>query len=41
MKKLLLVLLAAVGAAVATKKVNESKKEKALWAEATDPVDKA
>lgn len=38
MKKILLVLLAAVGAAVAQKKISESKKEQALWAEATDNV---
>jgi hypothetical protein len=41
MKKLLLVLLAAAGAAFAKKKLEESKKEQALWAEATDTVDKA
>jgi hypothetical protein len=41
MKKLLLVLLAAVGAAVAKKKMDEGKNEQALWAEATDTVDKA
>jgi hypothetical protein len=41
MKKLLLVLLAAVGAAVAKKKIDEGKKEQALWAEATDGVDKS
>ena len=41
MKKLLLVILAAVGAALANKKLAESKKEQALWAEATDPVSKA
>ena len=41
MKKILLVLLAAVGVAVAKKKIEESKHEQALWAEATDNVDKA
>ena len=41
MKKLLLVLLAAVGAAFAKKKMEEGKNEQALWAEATDTVDKA
>ena len=41
MKKLLLVLLAAVGAAFAKKKMDEGKNEQALWAEATDNVDKA
>lgn len=39
MKKLLLVLLAAAGAAFAKKKMDESKAEQALWAEATDSVD--
>ena len=41
MKKILLVLLAATGAAFAKKKMEEGKNEQALWAEATDPVDKA
>jgi hypothetical protein len=41
MKKLLLVLLAAGGAALAKKKMDEGKNEQALWAEATDNVDKA
>ncbi len=41
MKKILLVLLAAVGIAIAKKKLDESKNEQALWAEATDNVDKA
>ncbi|WP_248579661.1 DLW-39 family protein [Nocardioides sp. InS609-2] len=41
MKKVLLVLLAAVGAAFAKKKMEESRNEQALWAEATDNVDKA
>jgi hypothetical protein len=41
MKKLLLVLLAATGAAFAKKKMDEGKNEQALWAEATDTVDKA
>lgn len=41
MKKILLVLLAAIGAAFAKKKMDESKKEQALWAEATDTVDKS
>ena len=41
MKKILLVLLAAAGIAVARKKLEESKNEQALWAEATDHVDKA
>ena len=38
MKKLLLVALAAVGAVVAKKKMDEGKHEQALWAEATDSV---
>ena len=41
MKKILLVLLAAVGAVFAKKKMDESRNEQALWAEATDNVDKA
>ncbi len=41
MKKVLLVLLAAVGALLAKKKMEESRNEQALWAEATDNVDKA
>ena len=38
MKKLLLVLLAAAGAAFAKKKFDEGQAEQALWAEATDNV---
>jgi hypothetical protein len=41
MKKLVLVLLAAAGAVIAKKKIDEGKHEQALWAEATDNVDKA
>jgi hypothetical protein len=41
MKKILIVLLAAAGAAFAKKKLEESRNEQALWAEATDNVDKA
>ncbi|WP_210439352.1 DLW-39 family protein [Nocardioides xinjiangensis] len=41
MKKLLLVALAAAGAAFAKRKMDEGRNEQALWAEATDPVDKA
>ncbi len=41
MKKVLLVLLAAVGVAFAKKKMEESRNEQALWAEATDNVDKS
>ena len=39
MKKILLVALAAAGVAFAKKKLDESKTEQALWAEATDNVD--
>ena len=38
MKKLVLVVLAAAGAAIAKKKMDEGKAEQALWAEATDSV---
>ena len=38
MKKLLLVALAAVGAALASKKLKEGQREQELWAEATDSV---
>jgi hypothetical protein len=41
MKKIVLVLLAAAGAVFAKKKIDEGKHEQALWAEATDNVDKA
>ena len=41
MKKILLVLLAAAGAAFAKKKLDEGRSEQALWAEATDHVDRA
>ena len=41
MKKLLLVALAAAGAVFARKKLEESRNEQALWAEATDHVDPA
>ena len=40
MKKIRLVLLAAPGAVLAKKKMEEGQHEQALWAEATDPVDK-
>jgi hypothetical protein len=40
MKKILLVALAAVGALVARKKFYEGQREQALWAEATDRVDR-
>ncbi len=41
MKKILLIAIAAAGAVFAKKKLEESKAEQALWAEATDNVDKA
>ena len=41
MKKLLLVVLAAAAAAFVSKKVKAGQQEQALWAEATDNVDKA
>lgn len=41
MKKLLIVLLAAAGAAFAKKKIDQGKSEQALWAEATDTVNKS
>ena len=41
MKKLLLLAVAAAGALVAKKKMDEGKHEQALWAEATDTVHKA
>ena len=41
MKKLVLVLLAAAGAVLAKKQLDESRAEQALWAEATDTVPKA
>ena len=40
MKKIVLLLLAAAGVALAKKKFDESKAEQALWAEATDGVGK-
>ncbi|MEP9384209.1 DLW-39 family protein [Nocardioides sp. KR10-350] len=41
MKKIVLVLLAAAGAVLAKKKLDQSKAEQALWAEATDTVSKS
>ena len=38
MKKLLLLVLAGVGAAVAAKKNQDARHEQELWAEATDAV---
>lgn len=40
MKKVLLVVLAAAGAILVRKKMQESQHEQALWAEATDAVTK-
>ena len=40
MKKLLFVLVAAAGVAFAKKKMDEGKAEQALWAEATDTVER-
>jgi hypothetical protein len=39
MKKVLLVLVAAAGAAFAKKKLDAGRSEQALWAEATDSVE--
>jgi len=41
MQKGLLILLAAAGAAFAKKRMDQSRSEQALWAEATDPVAKS
>ncbi len=38
MKKILLLLIAAGAAVVVKKKLDEGKREQALWAEATDSV---
>jgi hypothetical protein len=40
MKKLILIALAAAGAVVAKKKLDQSKAEQAAWASVTDPVRK-
>ena len=40
MKKILFIALAAAGAVFAKKKMDEGKAEQALWAEATDHVDR-
>jgi hypothetical protein len=39
-KKILLIALAAAGALFAKKKYDEGQREQALWAEATDRVDR-
>jgi len=41
MKKFLLIAVAAAGAVIAKKKLDEGKNEQALWQQATDNVDKA
>lgn len=41
LKKILFVALAAAGVALASKKLQESKAEQALWAEATDKLPEA
>ena len=41
MKKLLLLALTAAVAALANKKIQDAQTEQALWAEATDTVEKA
>ncbi len=40
MKKILIVALAAVGVLIAKRKLDEGQREQALWAEATDRVDR-
>ena len=40
-KKLVLMAFAAAGVAMAARKLQESKAEQALWAEATDQLPKA
>jgi hypothetical protein len=40
-KKVVLIALAAAGALVAKRKIDEGKQEQALWQQATDPVTKA
>ena len=41
MKKLILILIAAAGAVIAKKKIDEGRSEQALWAEATDNVERS
>ena len=40
MKKMLLIALAAVGVLIAKRKLDEGQREQALWAEATDHIDR-
>jgi len=41
MKKILVLVLLAGAAVLVKRKLDEGKKEQALWAEATDPVERA
>ena len=41
MKKFLVLALLAGGAVFAKRRLDEGKKEQALWAEATDPVERS
>ena len=41
MKKLLLIAVAAAGAVIAKKRLDQSKAEQAAWSAVTDPVRKA
>jgi hypothetical protein len=41
MKKVVLLLVAAAGVLLAKRKLDQSKAEQALWAEATDSVSKS
>ncbi|MCB0896838.1 MAG: DLW-39 family protein [Nocardioidaceae bacterium] len=41
MKKILVLALLVGAAVVVKRKLDEGKKEQALWAEATDPVERA
>jgi hypothetical protein len=41
MKKIMLIAVAAAGAVLAKKKMDQGKHEQALWQQATDNVDKA
>ena len=40
MKKIILIALAAAGVLIAKRKLDEGQREQALWAEATDRVDR-
>ncbi len=41
MKKVVVVLLATVGAVLAKRRYEDGQAEQALWAEATDPVERS